>query len=123
VITSALSPLSTGPGGVEVECPAANNTYANIAGSNQRFYRLCNSDFNGNVGSVDIAFMVVHSFGECMQRCLDYNTLGASSGNCTGVSWRWEGLPGTDYNYCYIKSQIGATISLPNVEAALLQSA
>jgi hypothetical protein len=120
-MVASPAPQSTGPGGVAVECPAANNTFIDVPGTTQRFYRTCNTDYNGNLGSVDIAHFVVGSFVECMQTCVAFNSLGNTTTSCTGVSWRWEGLPGTDYNFCYLKSGLGTLIPLVDVEAASLQ--
>jgi hypothetical protein len=119
--TSSPSPSSSaGPGGVSVECPSTNGTYFAVPNSTQRFQRFCNSDFNGNDGSVDIEKFVVSSFTECINKCIANNQLGGSVTTCQGVSWRWQGLPGTDYNFCYLKSKIGTMINFLDVESAIL---
>src|ERR1700761_4271842 len=101
-VISASRTEATGPGGVALECPSVNNTYVSIPDSTQRFQRFCEADFNGNDGSLDITRYAVRSFTECMTKCVQFNLSGPAQ-NCTAVSWRWQGLPGTDYNFCWLK--------------------
>jgi len=112
--TSKL-PTSTGPGGVAVECPAANGTI--YTSGEKQFLRLCTSEHPPEDGSVDITGVKAQSMDECIEACASYN---GQKGKCVGVNWIYRKPQGTDNSYCWMKNHIGGVRDWDGCEAAIL---
>jgi hypothetical protein len=114
--TSSIKPLSTGPGGVTIECPGTDNTNYTVPGTNQVFLRECNTN---RIGS-DIAFVEQNTMTDCLSYCATWNVNSGGSTRCLSVTWAYQAPQGTGDNYCWIKSSVPGVSTYANMESAIL---
>jgi hypothetical protein len=117
---SSAAASSTGPGGVFIECPSADNTYYTPPNSKQRFLRQCDTDYGGAEGAIDADRVKAQSMDECIGYCAKSNDDISAAYNCSGVTWSYDGPQGTGLNYCWIKSKLAGKAFSGHLESAIL---
>jgi hypothetical protein len=115
---SSAPTTATGPGGVHVECPAADNKNYTVRGTNEVFLRECLTDRQGS----DIANVEQLSMEDCLAYCVSWNANPSNSQRCGAVTWVYNGPQGTDVNYCWIKYAVPGSSYAVNMESAVLVS-
>jgi hypothetical protein len=103
---------------VLVECPAADNTYYVVPGTNQRFLRKCDTNYLDD--GIPYAGSTANSMTDCLSLCAKYNTDPGSTEHCAAVTWSYVGPQGTGANYCYPKKTGNQTNFHADVESGLL---
>ena len=115
--TSTVS-TTTGPGGVTVECPAANGT--TYISQGQKFFRLCATEHTPENGAVDVSQVKAQSMVECIDACTSFNTGGSDNEKCVGVNWIYRKAQGESNSFCWLKGSVGKVESWDGCEAGLL---
>lgn len=109
----------TGPGGVQIECPSADQqpytAKVDTARPSQTFYRRCDKEFKG----ADIMNVTASSMAACIDRCAIYNDE-HGAGKCRGVTWNYLFPQGQQNSYCWLKNSIGDLVVYADREMAVL---
>lgn len=86
---------------VSMKCPGANGTTYTDPDSKVQFKQECGSAYQGN----DIRNEKADTMEACAILCV-------KESKCNGAVWYNAGPQGTDYNYCWLKTQLGTDIRL-----------
>ncbi|ORY58876.1 uncharacterized protein BCR38DRAFT_446856 [Pseudomassariella vexata] len=100
---------TSGPGGVHIECPAADGERYTHADTGKVFRRECNRNYVGG----DVHNLTATDFEECIDACAEY-------AGCLGANWMYRGEQGTANNYCWIKTTLNSGIDDSGCESAVL---
>ena len=93
-----------------IECPGAEGQLYQSPTTNKVFRRECNMNYM----YYDLANFTVINMQQCMDAC-------ARNEGCKLVNWQYWGPPGTDQNYCWLKTQIGSDVRAGGgMESAIL---